>query len=64
MGQGNAVGIASRYKLDRLGIKSQEEKGTLHLSNSHPPSLLYSWYQVIPVGCVVLTTHLCLEPRL
>jgi hypothetical protein len=48
MGQDNAVGTATHYKLDHLGIKFQWGQGALHLSTSYPPNLLYSWYQVFP----------------
>jgi hypothetical protein len=50
VGRDSVVGIATRYKLDGPGIKSQRGK----IFSTHPdrpwglPSLLYNGYRVIP----------------
>ena len=52
MGRDSSVGIATRYGLDRLEIKSQWAE----IIRTHPdqlwgpPSLLYNVYQVFPRG--------------
>jgi hypothetical protein len=48
MARGSSVGIAIRYGLDSLGIKTRWEKDFTHLSRPAlgPPSLLYNLYRV------------------
>ena len=69
VGRDNAVGIATRYRLDGPGIESR--CGARFSTPNRPwgpPGLLYNGYRVSPggkaAGSVALTTHPHLAPRL
>jgi len=51
-GQDRAVGIATRYELDGLGIESRWGRDFSHPSRPAwgPPSLLHKRYRVFPGG--------------
>jgi hypothetical protein len=52
LGQGNSVGIATRYGLDGPGIEFRWDEifRTCPDRPWGPPSLLYNGYRAIPVG--------------
>ena len=71
MGRESAVGVATRYGLEGLGIESRWGGEIIRIRPDRPwgpPSLLYDGYRVFPGGQigrgVALTTHPHLVPRL